>query len=121
PPRKPRPPDRAPAPAGWKGLLELLDERQCRGPEAPLGPGIGDNGPADGERATSDDDARQPAPPSPEPGRVQGDHHGLLSRQERERQTDQRWTDRRLSERRSAPPAPHPSQARPARTGVLGL
>src|SRR5512133_3483608 len=83
---------------GWEGLLELLDECQRRGPEAPLGPGIRDDGPADGERATSEDDARQPDLPGPEPGRVQRYHHGLIGCQERERQTDQRWTDRRLIE-----------------------
>src|SRR4029453_19547078 len=95
----------------WKGLVELLGEWQSRGAGGPLGPGIGDDSPADGERATRDDDARQPDLPGPEPGRVQRYHHGLLCCQERERQTDQRWTERRLIERRPPPPAPPPSQA----------
>ena len=61
----------------------------------PLGQGYGSPSPADGERATSNDDARQTDFPGSEPGRVHG-HDGLSTRQERTCQADQRGTDHGL-------------------------
>jgi len=102
-----------PAHAGRDGRLQLLDERQGRGPAAPLGPGIRDARPADGERAPRADAARPPDCPGPAPGRVEC-HDGLGRRQAHACQADQRGTDRGLRERRSMPPPSHPSSARPA-------
>src|SRR5918911_1538634 len=108
-----------PAYAGREGLLQLLEEGQGGGPEAPLRPWIRDDRPADGERAPSDDDACQPDFPGPEPGRVQG-HDGLARRHERERQGDQPGTDHGLIKPRPRPPPAHPPEARPPRAGLRG-
>ena len=112
--------DERPAHCGWTGRLELPHQGQCRDPKAPFGPGLGEHGPANRERAASYDNARPPDCPAPEPGRVQRDSHGLGCYAQCQRQTEQCWADRGLVEGWPTPPAPYPPPTRPARTRVCG-
>jgi hypothetical protein len=112
--------DQAPAEPGRKSALEPLEKPQGRRPELPFGPGVREDGPANGQRTARHDDARHPDFPASEPGRIQRYHHGLVCSQQCKSLVDQRWADYGLVKGWPAPPAPHPPQARPAGASVLG-
>ena len=90
-------------------------DRNC-----PLGQGVGEDGPANGQRTARHDDARHPDFPASEPRRIQRYHHGLVCSQQCQSLVDQRWADDGLVKGRPTPPAPHSPQARPAGARVLG-
>jgi len=109
-----------PAHLSRAGRLELLAKGQRRHTEASFGPGRGDHGPANRERAPGYDSPCQPAFPRPAARGVQRPDHRLVSRQHGQRHTDESRAPEALSEGRPTPPAPPPPQTRPTSTGVLG-
>jgi hypothetical protein len=104
-----------PAHRNREGAWELLEERQGRGPEAPLRPWVRADRPAYGSSTPTHHDACQPDCPHAPAGGVQRDDDAGAGRQDTAGHLHQRWTDVRLGQRWVVPPPPHASQTRAAR------